>query len=630
MTPPPSTQIPGAPLRHSRSRSTSSLASAPDIEKTLCVAYGASENLPTADEIDTADEAKLRAVAKELLGVAQEARMSALHFKLQNSLLSFTSNEAIKRAEVEHQLARREVEILQSSEYRSRHYQTEVKPVQQVSNVDLELALKRNQELERVNATLDRRLRRAKKLIEQEKEKSDILREENNLLKGRIRDNRKHFSQMIEHGPMSPSPQREVQASHRRHYPQFADSSSHQMNGGDSHNPFAALLAADRVLNRESPSVATTPNRHRTYNQNTEDHMRGNHSLSSLPMTPSHPRMALEENRCNTSGMDSYGTHRDRDSTISASDVEEAETEEDIPASEAGTLASSMLRSHTLGSHHGTRGVANAPKSSTLLQTKLFGQVKKAGVERPPTNLKRKASFDGATSKKSKAEERAIKHNNQILNQHFHKDWQRRVRVHFDQPGRKHRRREARLAKAAAVAPRPVDQLRPVVRCPTVKYNRRVRAGRGFTLAELKEAGIPKKLARTVGIAVDHRRVNYSKESLVANVARLQDYKARLILFPRKSGQFKKLDSSAEEVAAAKAAFAEGKSEGFVTRVGATLPIKNVSAEEAVTEVKRDDLPKGEEAAYRRLREARSEARYKGVREKRAKAKADEETAAKK
>ncbi|KAA8650059.1 60S ribosomal protein eL13 [Aspergillus tanneri] len=205
----------------------------------------------------------------------------------------------------------------------------------------------------------------------------------------------------------------------------------------------------------------------------------------------------------------------------------------------------------------------------------------------------------------------AIKHNNQIFNQHFHKDWQRRVRVHFDQPGRKHRRREARLAKAAAVAPRPVDKLRPVVRCPTVKYNRRVRAGRGFTLAELKEAGIPKKLAPTVGIAVDHRRVNYSKESLAAN--------------------FKKLDSSAEEVSAAKAAFAaEGKTEGYATRVGATFPVKNPSAEEAITEVKRDDLPKGEEAAYRRLRDARSEARHKGIREKRAKAKAEEESAAKK
>ncbi len=80
----------------------------------------------------------------------------------------------------------------------------------------------------------------------------------------------------------------------------------------------------------------------------------------------------------------------------------------------------------------------------------------------------------------------AIKHNQQLPNNHFHKDWQRRVRVHFDQPGRKSRRRAARLSKAAAVAPRPVDKLKPVVRCPTIKYNRRARAGRGFTLVELK------------------------------------------------------------------------------------------------------------------------------------------------
>lgn len=223
-----------------------------------------------------------------------------------------------------------------------------------------------------------------------------------------------------------------------------------------------------------------------------------------------------------------------------------------------------------------------------------------------------------------------VAHNNQIQKNHFRKDWQKRVRVHFDQPGRKHRRRENRIAKAAAVAPRPVDKLRPVVRCPTVKYNRRVRAGRGFTLAELKEAGIPKKLAPTVGISVDHRRTNYSKESLVANVARLKDYKARLILFPRKSGQFKKLDSSAEDVKAIKASLAEGKTEGFATRVQATFPIDGLSAGNAVSEVKRDSMPKVEGSVYRQLRDARADARNRGQREKRAKAKADEESAAKK
>ncbi len=43
------------------------------------------------------------------------------------------------------------------------------------------------------------------------------------------------------------------------------------------------------------------------------------------------------------------------------------------------------------------------------------------------------------------------------------------------------------MKKAAAVAPRPVDgTLRPAVRCPTFKYNMKMRAGRGFTLEELK------------------------------------------------------------------------------------------------------------------------------------------------
>ncbi|KAM5429767.1 60S ribosomal protein L13 [Microsporum canis] len=216
----------------------------------------------------------------------------------------------------------------------------------------------------------------------------------------------------------------------------------------------------------------------------------------------------------------------------------------------------------------------------------------------------------------------AIKHNQTIPKNHFHKDWDRRVRVHFDQPGRKHRRREARLAKAAAVAPRPVDKLRPIVRCPTIKYNSRVRAGRGFSLQELKEAGIPRKLAPTIGITVDYRRGNVSAESLSVNVARLKAYKARLILFPRKSGQFKKLDSSAEEIKAAK--------EGLAKTIDSVLPVTNPARENAISEINKSDLPKGEENAYRRMRTARSDARLVGVRAKRAKAKADEAAAAKK
>ncbi|KAG9241573.1 putative 60S ribosomal protein L13 [Calycina marina] len=213
----------------------------------------------------------------------------------------------------------------------------------------------------------------------------------------------------------------------------------------------------------------------------------------------------------------------------------------------------------------------------------------------------------------------AIKHNVQISHNHFRKDWQRRVRVHFDQPGRKLRRRNARLSKAAAVAPRPVDKLRPVVRCPTIKYNRRVRAGRGFTITELKEAGIPRKLAPTIGISVDPRRQNLSVESLTANVARLKEYRSRLILFPRKLGKTKNGDSSKDELKAA--------AENYVKNMKSGLPIVHTDA--GFSEV--SELPEAiEGGAYRKLRDSRSDKKNQGAREKRAKDKADEAAAAKK
>ncbi|MBO1362175.1 ribosomal protein L13e, partial [Acetobacter sacchari] len=61
----------------------------------------------------------------------------------------------------------------------------------------------------------------------------------------------------------------------------------------------------------------------------------------------------------------------------------------------------------------------------------------------------------------------------------------------------------------------------------------KLRAGKGFSLEELAAAGIPKKHAPTIGIAVDHRRRNRSLEGLQANVQRLKTYKAKLVVFPR-------------------------------------------------------------------------------------------------
>lgn len=184
----------------------------------------------------------------------------------------------------------------------------------------------------------------------------------------------------------------------------------------------------------------------------------------------------------------------------------------------------------------------------------------------------------------------AIGKNYVLQKNHFKKHWQRRVRVHLDQAGQKLSRRNTRAAKAAAVAPKPVDLLRPVVRCPTLKYNRKVRAGKGFTFAELKAAKLDPKYAQTVGIAVDHRRVNRSTETFDANVERLELYKKSLIVF-------KKGDKPTAEQVSAAAAF----------------PIVQPAPETAPRAV---EVP--ERTAYRTLRLARSKKRYLGIREKRA------------
>ena len=104
--------------------------------------------------------------------------------------------------------------------------------------------------------------------------------------------------------------------------------------------------------------------------------------------------------------------------------------------------------------------------------------------------------------------------NNAIAGNHFRKKWQRRIKTWFNQPARKQRRSKTRIAKLKADAPRPLGLLRPAVQCPTVRYNRKTRLGRGFSLEELKAAGIPRSEAKAFGIAIDFRRTNRSVESL--------------------------------------------------------------------------------------------------------------------
>ena len=204
----------------------------------------------------------------------------------------------------------------------------------------------------------------------------------------------------------------------------------------------------------------------------------------------------------------------------------------------------------------------------------------------------------------------APKGNNMLPNAHFHKHWEKRIKTWFDQPARKLRRRRARIAKAKALGPRPAaGLLRSVVRCPSNRYNKKVRLGRGFTLDELRAAGIGRNEAKSIGIAVDYRRTNRSVESLQLNAQRLKEYKSRLILFPRHLNKPKKGDSNPEDLKLA-------------TQLrGTILPIKKQVRREKPLAVT-DELKNFE--VYRHLRRIKADARLVGKREKKAKEAADE------
>merc|ERR1712151_868279 len=167
--------------------------------------------------------------------------------------------------------------------------------------------------------------------------------------------------------------------------------------------------------------------------------------------------------------------------------------------------------------------------------------------------------------------------------------------------GRKKRRALNRQKKAAKIAPRPVaGLLRPIVHPPTQRYNMKLRLGKGFTIEELKEAKIPKKMARTIGIAVDHRRRNRCQESLQANVDRLKLYKSKLLIFPRGS-KVKKGDTARSEL--------QNVAQNTLKEIiPVPKPELRVKARAITSEEKEQSY-----SAYKKMKKARTNQKYDGI-----------------
>ena len=127
-----------------------------------------------------------------------------------------------------------------------------------------------------------------------------------------------------------------------------------------------------------------------------------------------------------------------------------------------------------------------------------------------------------------------------LPNVHLNKDWQEKVKTFFNQPAKKLQRRKVRALKAKRLGVTPVNKLRPVVRGQTRRYNNKQKLGRGFTLDELKRAGVHGvNYARSLGIIVDRRRKDTNAEAQKVNVDRVKEYLNKMILYPRRKAATK-------------------------------------------------------------------------------------------
>ena len=416
MTPPPSTQMPKSATKSAQakflSRRENSMVSPPATLKTgpPLTPHGLFGEVPTLETVEKMDETQLRTLVSELLPALGEARVTAAHSKLQHSMLSIETEESAKRAEVEHEATRREVQVLQEGSPVHRHSFSPRSPQASMQR-SLHLALAHCRELQQENLILNKRLRASNKVIARLDGQNNDLKEHMQLLRQRIKDNRDHLNELQSSGAISihGTPYSEYSTPLPKGTPRTPATTSRAARdvnqAVNSQDPFDALLFAGQVLNGEASSVPSTPNQPRSRKIHPQ-HIRGAHSLSSLPTTPNRSRPVTADNVLIPSTERSRANHRvsfsapsaqltqreeasareDRDSTISAS---EDEGIDELPRSQASKAAANMLR-RSLGSHTEINAApVVGPDSEKLVQGRLFGPVRKPGVARIDNSTKR-------------------------------------------------------------------------------------------------------------------------------------------------------------------------------------------------------------------------------------------------
>ncbi|KAI0097032.1 hypothetical protein F4776DRAFT_651165 [Hypoxylon sp. NC0597] len=444
LTPPPSSQVPqtngvvGMPLGHVSSQRANMFSPPATTLRTL--AQDANPMLdfvpPTSDQIADASTEELRTMVQACLAENARLKMETAHHKLQYSLLSMQAEEDAKRAAVEHDMTRREVEVLRLTE-NSRQARRELNAVAESTQIKYRELQAQFDIVVKENAALQKRIKSATKLIQQQSEERDKLIDERDTALNRIRENREHFHMLCSpggmfHGALTPKTPAATSPQQYRATPRQTPKSAHRDVRHDNDTNQAGFAALLQALSHDNSAPSTPTAANRPALRVPPRHTRAVQSLSSLPTTPTArargdysallPSVDLvpQTEPPNRYGSSRYGLEtpvqkrgrQSRESTISADDNEELaraalesvaaatqsymsqgsrasrrrEEDEEVFESQASQAASEMLRrdpreSFEVASSVGSRDGTPAPaEKSAKLQSKLFAGLNKAGL----------------------------------------------------------------------------------------------------------------------------------------------------------------------------------------------------------------------------------------------------------
>jgi hypothetical protein len=403
MTPPPSSQMPNtrASMR-TPTPPTPQLTSPPPTSKLPSqpsVLTEAAAALYSQDRINNASQDELRSMVNSLSNILRDVRLSAAHYKLQYNMATMESQESASRMAVELAMAQREIDVLQQAEEKRRLAAAAPEPSYQESanaaNAIIMSEMNRqNQLLQTENEELRDLYEQQKRVTEHREGELASLIEENDRLKTRIRMNRDHIAPLLEQ--MEQNSPRSVYGTPHQPTPRHRVSRVPPPLSSDARgqNNFEALLLADKMLSQETATAPATPTRP-NMPRSRYGHHRAAQSMSSLPQTPNR-RMAQPKAEVprtppayipTTIPQSAPPAHyaqkptnkrrQSSNSTITASSIDEEEAftdreEEEVQESQASQMATSMLRKAPT-----SKMSAPSSQSANLVQSKIFGQVKK-------------------------------------------------------------------------------------------------------------------------------------------------------------------------------------------------------------------------------------------------------------